>query len=80
MKSLSFQIKSPQFYVVKTTMNDMPVIIQSKDGYRAGVYNGEMWRVCTDDYCFTAMFPTKEAAEMNIPSPIAFRWLGGSGE
>lgn len=80
MTLLSFEVKSPQFYVVKTTMIDMPIIIQSEYGCKAGVYNGEMWRVCSDDYCFTAMFPTKEAAEMNMPSPITFRWLGGSGE
>lgn len=77
MTSLSFEVKFPQFYVVKTTMIDMPVIIQSEDGYMAGVYNGEMWRVCSDVYCFTAMFPTKEAAEISIPNPITFRFLGG---
>lgn len=79
MTSLHFEVKSPQFYVVKTLMIDVLVIIQSEDGYKAGIYNGEMWRVCMDDYCFIAMFPTKEAAEMNMPSPISLRWLGGSG-
>lgn len=72
-------LEGPTYTIVSHDLVDYPVRILSEDGERFVLMTAKVWRVCTNDYCFTAMFPTKEAAEMSIPSPITFRWLGESG-
>lgn len=74
MLTLSFEIPETRYYAIKTQVNDLPVLIQKDDCWYSAKYNGDVWRLCTDDYCMNAWWPSKEAAQSVADEVKDFTW------
>lgn len=74
MITVNFDIPKPKYDVIKTELRDYPIIVQRDDGYYHATYNGEAWRICTNDYCFNAWWPSSEAAHTYLNEMETITW------
>jgi len=66
----------PKLHVISHELTDYLVYVKSCEGDYFAKFSGTVWRVCGENYCYTALFPSKEAADKFVASPIM---LGGYG-
>lgn len=66
----------PKLHIISHDLTDYLVFVRSYKGDYFAKLSGTVWRVCGENYCYTRVFPTKEAAEEFVESPMMF---GGYG-
>lgn len=67
-----FIFEGPTYTIVSHDLKDFPVRVLSTEGERYALFTGKVWRVCTEDYCYTAIFPSKMAADMFVNDDMIF--------
>lgn len=66
----------PKLTILSHEITDYLVYVHSYKGDYCARLNGTVWRVCGENYCYTKIFPSKEAAEDFVANPMM---LGGYG-
>ena len=74
MEVAPFKFEGPTYTIVSHELVNFPVRILSAYGEYSVLMTAKVWRVCTDDYCFTTIFPSKTAADMFVNQTM---FLGG---